>query len=1444
MVETPAFTAHRLGRLLSVAEASEDHIYLWPNLIADQNDLISILPPNIPALIKGNEIVVNGPYGFPSGVRFEATTLFQNNSILYSKHPIGVWAPRIINNGHISGHEVNLLFSQEAENNQLIESVSDLTFRGPNTAKGITKVGRLHAGRDLSLGRVYESLVIHNTTDITAGRNLDVDMEHHRLTINAPLIIPGKARVNALCISNNSQFRSQGDMTLIMPLEIVHGDNPHIQTRSETGTLKITAGTMLFPYGRVHGGGGLYLLARDTPQMHEPGLFDNYKDLIGKIILGRGVKVGPAFGITKRCADDPGGEDFIEYAKTFDPPGQVNPPYSNLSEHELRALFGDFFANIYLDARKAKHINEQYVGTGATITSGGNAILEGTSLENRFSQIIFSSDATFKFSNVFENLSADTYVFGNATLIGGTFLNSIIQPRTVRLSEWWQYGKQPVLFYYFDPYTLAVKYAQEIDGMHHQHAPRHTILMSKAPILHVNGKLSMQGLGLVDNCMGEITAGDVTCKAQETKEHSVEINYYGCNKFDGQWKSNYFKNVQTFFAKTYASKNISIDSVNYVSSGQMAAQNISCTAGENLSYQAVACRPDTKALQTHLELGKGAKELAQMPVFTLTSAFKGARREDGTLALKHTNAAAPLEASLAARLKQNPGALRQDIAYFANKYVYHADGMTKPVTEEGRMVLLMREEESRTQMAKLVAAFGAENCYQLYDRLAMQVVVRRAYMDAYNRSFMMPGVTLLEEIKIMHDNAWNHEKAEDIGLRLRVLKISYAEVAEIAMIAYRLMTYDEFLVAEPHIFLPKILKDDPCLQKLQQGAGAVAEDTLSLKGKKGDLSAGFYANNKIEGVFDENLKAGAKTQHDSRRGGASDTLIPGSGTFETKDTGAVKLEATGGTLEERGLKVSGGHVKIGAGKGIAHGTVTESDTTEEYKRGRFGGKTQKTTTKTTDVVSHIRGAKGIVIYATKEGVKINFTATGGVLESDHITFKGVNIMQLKAAANTTDTTINKSSGNHITGKKSLKRHHTHHESVPFECRGLGGGVTGTLDVGEVDFLSPEGAVFGNALNKGHIKQGYFKCRVDVDHVEEIKQNGNPVVNKIVQQGHHQEILAPVQIKGRNEMIFDELEVEAPKHLIDPEYEACIKGMGGTLVTKEEDFKHWRKVSKSLSPLAMTAIGIGCAFFVLPGAEYAWAIAAKAAISCGIVNFSDSMVACDGNPLKAVKRLASFPQLKQMAIAAATAGLCAKLFECFSVANTGKTFEFIAEMKKAVIRAGVSAGVNAAVAGKGFGLAARDALLTGVVSLGAGFLSSQIGKMYSPDNPDGTPNVNKIGYWEHKFMHAGLGGLSAAALGKDIASGAVGATVGTMVADAWIDHQVKSALTTGAPYNPEEAFQKGVALAGLVGAVGAYLIGGEPEEGARAAQLAVETNCLPLLFAAASMVWLAIDLYDA
>ncbi|MFO0373778.1 MAG: hypothetical protein ACK5YY_00530, partial [Alphaproteobacteria bacterium] len=74
-----------------------------------------------------------------------------------------------------------------------------------------------------------------------------------------------------------------------------------------------------------------------------------------------------------------------------------------------------------------------------------------------------------------------------------------------------------------------------------------------------------------------------------------------------------------------------------------------------------------------------------------------------------------------------------------------------------------------------------------------------------------------------------------------------------------------------------------------------------------------------------------------------------------------------------------------------------------------------------------------------------------------------------------------------------------------------------------------------------------------------------------------------------------------------------------------------------------------------------------------------------------------------------------------MATNSKTFEFVAELKKAGIRAGVNAGVNAAVAGKGFGIASRDALLTGVVSLGAGFLSSHIGKMYNPENPDGTPN---------------------------------------------------------------------------------------------------------------------------
>jgi hypothetical protein len=164
-----------------------------------------------------------------------------------------------------------------------------------------------------------------------------------------------------------------------------------------------------------------------------------------------------------------------------------------------------------------------------------------------------------------------------------------------------------------------------------------------------------------------------------------------------------------------------------------------------------------------------------------------------------------------------------------------------------------------------------------------------------------------------------------------------------------------------------------------------------------------------------------------------------------------------------------------------------------------------------------------------------------------------------------------------------------------------------------------------------------------------------------------------------------------------------------------------------------------------------------------------------------------------------------------------------ELKKAGIRAGVNAGVNAAVAGKGFGLAARDALYTGIVSLGASFLSSQIGQMRSPLNPDGTPNEAQLGFWEHKFMHAALGGLSAAALGNDIGAGAIGASVGEIIAESYAYYCLENPDVMSDFLDKGDITKKGMIFGRLGAAFGAYLAGCDPEEADRAAAVAVENN---------------------
>ena len=151
----------------------------------------------------------------------------------------------------------------------------------------------------------------------------------------------------------------------------------------------------------------------------------------------------------------------------------------------------------------------------------------------------------------------------------------------------------------------------------------------------------------------------------------------------------------------------------------------------------------------------------------------------------------------------------------------------------------------------------------------------------------------------------------------------------------------------------------------------------------------------------------------------------------------------------------------------------------------------------------------------------------------------------------------------------------------------------------------------------------------------------------------------------------------------------------------------------------------------------------------------------------------------------------------------KTFDFIENLKEFGTQAAVNAGVQIALAGEQPLGAMKQALVGGIVSLGASLLSFEAGVL----KDKGMHSLT------HKLMHGAIGGLTAAALGKDIGAGAIGQAVGAAVAEKWLAYKREM--------NPgdltEEASQRfreeALALAKLAAGFGAYVVGRAPEDAA-------------------------------
>ncbi|WP_032113841.1 hypothetical protein, partial [Candidatus Paracaedibacter symbiosus] len=194
-----------------------------------------------------------------------------------------------------------------------------------------------------------------------------------------------------------------------------------------------------------------------------------------------------------------------------------------------------------------------------------------------------------------------------------------------------------------------------------------------------------------------------------------------------------------------------------------------------------------------------------------------------------------------------------------------------------------------------------------------------------------------------------------------------------------------------------------------------------------------------------------------------------------------------------------------------------------------------------------------------------------------------------------------------------------------------------------------------------------------------------------------------------------------------------------------------------------------------------------------------------------------------------------------------------------IKSVVDGGIGATLGQQNFGDVMRSAGLNFLVSVGGKYCAQEIGKAYGGLTDDGQidPQGPKIGFIEHKLLHAGLGaGLGA--LRGDAAAGALGGMVAELVADLTVDdaQDIRARVD-------EKAGREGIAFGskaykdlirnetratmnwGKLGAsVVTALAGRDVNVSLEVATNALENNFVPLIMGAVYVAGVAMTMYDA
>ena len=307
-----------------------------------------------------------------------------------------------------------------------------------------------------------------------------------------------------------------------------------------------------------------------------------------------------------------------------------------------------------------------------------------------------------------------------------------------------------------------------------------------------------------------------------------------------------------------------------------------------------------------------------------------------------------------------------------------------------------------------------------------------------------------------------------------------------------------------------------------------------------------------------------------------------------------------------------------------------------------------------------------------------------------------------------------------------------------------------------------------------------------------------------------------------------LKTEIEKLAKQPEY-AYLKQLQTTknvdwkqvqLAYDKWDYKHegLTGAGAAVVALAVAVVTSGAGTGTALGLNGASAAAADAAFASLASQASVSLINNKGNIGKTLEELGRSSTVKNLVVAAATAGVANKI-GASSLANVSET-PWINNMNVNLANAGSAALINTAVSGGSLKDSLEANILAALVNTAHGEAASKIKGLDQH-------------YIAHKIAHAVAGCAAAAANKGKCQDGAIGAVVGEIVGEALVKNTDFSGMTAS---EIEKAKANITAYAKLVAGATVGVTGGNVDVAANASETAVKNNALDIIWDIGNLVW--------